>query len=224
MPDMRHFSVMAVALFGLALSGCVAAVSPSLTVIPGQGKTFANLQADDAICRGLTPQVPNVQNTGQPVQRLTATGAAAPITTTAGAGPVMAVTADQYYACMGQRGEYVVQETPEAYPAYPAYSEYAVYPYPAYSYPYPYPYPYPYYPYGLGYPYSGGYFGPSIGVGVGFGFGRFYGGHRWAGGGWHGGGWRGGGFRDGWRGGGGWHGGGGWRGGSRGHGGGGFHR
>ena len=163
-----------VAVAGLGLSGCVAAVpvTPTYTVIPGQGKTEANLRADDASCRGASP----------------------PASTTAGAATqATTVTADQYYQCMASRGEAVIQEQPQVYPAYayaaPAYVPYA---YPAVG---VYPYPYYGYGYGYGYPYGVGYFGPYVGFGVGFGYGGFYGrggygGFRGGYGGFHGGGYR----------------------------------
>ena len=149
MVEMRGCKAVVLGVAGLALSGCVAAVpvAPTYTVIPGQGKTEANLRADDATCRG----------------------APAAGSTTTTSTQASTVTADQYYACMASRGETVVQEQPRVYPAYaytaPAYVPYA---YPAVA-----AYPYPYF--GYGYPY--GYFGPYVGFGVGFGYGRFYGGH-----------------------------------------------
>ena len=184
---MRTARNLVVGMAGLALSGCVAAVpvAPTYTVIPGQGKTEANLRADDAVCRG------------------SSAGTAAAATTTQG----VAVTADQYYQCMASRGQAVIQEQPQAYPAYsyaaPAYVPYA---YPAVA---AYPYPYYGYGYGYGYPYGAGYFGPYVGFGVGFGYGRFYGGHGGFRGGYGYGGYRGG-YGGGFHGyGGGFHGGGG---------------
>ncbi len=146
---MRVSRSVLVGAAGLGLSGCVAAVpvQPTLTVIPGQGKTEANLRADDVACRGAAPQ--------------SATG-----TSSTPASQAPAVTADQYYACMASRGESVIQQQTQVYPAYayaaPAYVPYA---YPAVAYPYPY--------YGYGYPY--GYFGPYVGFGIGFRFGGSYG-------------------------------------------------
>lgn len=170
----RGSEALVVSLAVLALSGCVAAVpaQPTLTVIPGQGKTEANLRADDAACRGV------------PVTTSTAT------TIAPASQAALATTAEQYYACMASRGEAVIQEQPQPYPVYAGYAPYGA---PAYT-----PYPYYGYPYGYGYPYAGPYYGPFVGFGVGFGYGRFYrggggwhgGGYGWHGGGWHGGGWR----------------------------------
>ncbi len=165
MNEMHVCRTLAVGVVGLALSGCVAAVpvQPTLTVIPGQGKTEANLRADDAACRGAPVATTRAAN--------------APVTQ---ASPV---TADQYYACMASKGEDVVQQQPQAYAAYP----YAVPAYVPYAYPAVAAYPYPYYGYGYAYPYpyGVGYFGPYVGFGVGFGYGGFYG--RGFHGGYHGG-------------------------------------
>ena len=142
MVEMSGCKAVVLGVAGLALSGCVAAVpvAPTYTVIPGQGKTEANLRADDAACRG------------------------APA---AGSTQASSVTADQYYQCMASRGESVVQEQPRAYPAYayaaPAYVPYA---YPAVA-AYPYAYPDPYFGYGYPYGYFGPYVGFRVGFGYG---------------------------------------------------------
>ena len=192
---------VALAAAALALSGCVAAVptESSLTVIPGQGKTEADLRADDVICRSAS------NATGAPA------GTAGQLVTSASAAT--AVSADQYYACMAARGETVIEQRTAVVPAYAGYAYPA---YPAYGYGVPYAgYPYGYGGYGYGYPFYGPYYGPYAGFGVGFGFGRFYGGRGYYGGfhrGFGYGGYRGGygGFRGGY---GGYHGGGGFRGG-----------
>lgn len=175
---MHAFKAVILGGAAVTLSGCVAAVplAPTYTVVPGQGKTEANLRADDTTCRGSVP----------------VSTAAGSVGTTAQVAPV---TAEQYYGCMASRGEAVIQEQPQAYPVYAAAVPYA---YPAYA-AYPYGYGYPYGGYGYGYPYAGGYFGPYVGFGVGFGYGGFYGGRGYHHGGYgfHGGGYRGygGGFR-----------------------------
>ena len=166
MVEMRGCRALIVGVAGVALSGCVAAVpvAPSYTVIPGQGKTEANLRADDAACRGGAAPV--------------ATSGSQTASSAAPSRPASAVTADQYYQCMASRGEAVIQAQPQAYPAYayaaPAYA-YAAPAYAPYAYPAVAAYPYPYYAYGYGYPYDVGYFGPYVGFGIGFGYGGFHG-------------------------------------------------
>ena len=175
MAEMSRSTGVLFAAAALALGGCVAVpAQPTYTVIPGQGKTEANLRADDAACR----RAP----------------AAATTTRTAEAP---AVTAEQYYACMASRGEAVIEEVPRAYPAYaytaPAYVPYA-YP-PVVAYPYAYP--------GYLYPYGAGYVGPYVGFGIGFGYGGLYGGRAFHRIGYGYGGYRGfreGGFHEGFRG------------------------
>lgn len=185
MIDITRYRHFAVALAGLGLTGCVAAVpvQPVYTVIPGQGKTEANLHADDTACR-VVPAATTVE-------------AAVP------------VTEGQYYTCMASRGEAVIQEQAQGYPAYgaapyvvPAYAAY-----PAYGYPYGYGYPYyggyygPYVGFGVGFGF--GRFGGYGGYGGYRGFGGGYGGHRGYGGGYGGyrgygggyGGYHGGGYR-----------------------------
>ncbi len=136
----------------LALAGCVA--SGPLTVIPGQGRSYADLQRDDTACRAA------------PVAATATTTATAGAASTAAAAP-----AGDYYRCMQSRGNLLV-----AHDAAPAYA----YGYPAgYGYGYAYPAAYPYYgyPYYAGYPY-GGFYGPALGLGIGIGIGSaFYVGH-----------------------------------------------
>ncbi len=147
-----------------ALGGCVA--EAPLSVAPGQGKTYADFQRDDAACR---------------------TGPAAPATgsvsTPATATAQTAAPEGTYYQCMAAKGDMVIANRAVAYPAYPAYAGYPYpYAYPAYGYPFGYPY---------GYPYSAAYLGPYVGLGVGIGIGGYYGGRGWHGGdrgGYHGGG------------------------------------
>lgn len=137
MASTRPWTSCALAGAGLALSGCVAA---PLTVVPGQGRSYAQFQSDDAACR------------------------AAPATTQATAS---ATTASAYYQCMSARGNLVVADRTVAYPAYLG-APYYAYPYPAYPYSYAYPsYPYGYpYPPPPVRPYVG--FGLGIGFGRGW--------------------------------------------------------
>ena len=160
--------VIVVGLMGLALSGCVAAVpvQPTLTVIPGQGKTEANLRADDAACR------------------------------VAPAGTAATISESQYYSCMASKGESVVQEQAQAYPAYGtvpyAGVPYVVPAYAAYGYPYGYGYPYyggyygPFVGFGVGFGFGHFGYGGYRGFG-GYGYRGGYGGGY---GGFHGGGFR----------------------------------
>ena len=150
-----------------ALGGCVS--EAPLSVAPGQGKTYADFQRDDAACR-VTPAAP-------------VTGSATTPATAQAAAPEA-----NYYQCMSAKGDMVIANRTVAYPAY------AAYPYP-YAYPgFGYPYAYPYY----GYPGSAAYLAPYVGLGIGIGIGGgYYGGGRgYYGGGrdFHGG-YRGGGYR-----------------------------
>ncbi|MDP9097055.1 MAG: hypothetical protein M3N26_10995 [Pseudomonadota bacterium] len=143
----RALRLMVMAGTITALAGCV---NPALTVVPGQGKSYSDLQRDDAACRA-TPVT-----TGQ---------AATPT-----AGTSASVDRGDYYTCMAAHGQSVIEQRPAAYPIYAAYP---VYPY-AYAYPYPYPYGYPFY---AGYPFASPYYGPYGALGIGFGVGSgFYGG------------------------------------------------
>lgn len=119
------------------LGGCVA--TPLLSVVPGQGKSYADLQRDDAACR------------------------AAPVAATTAPATATATTSPAYYQCMAARGELVVANRTAAYPAYAA-TPYYPYAYPAYGYPY-YGYPYsaaylaPYVGLGIGLGFGGGFYG-----------------------------------------------------------------
>ncbi|HYZ61233.1 MAG TPA: hypothetical protein VE650_02180 [Acetobacteraceae bacterium] len=134
---LRIWGLAGLAGVGLALSGC----APSLVALPGQGKTYAQFVADDALCRGAPAGSAPQTGSTQPAQ-------------TEGSR----VTGTQYFQCMAARGHTVVSAA-RAYP-------YAY----GYPYPYPYGYPYygyydPWY-----YPYWGAY-GFAIGIGPGWGWG-----------------------------------------------------
>jgi hypothetical protein len=147
----------AIAAVGAALGGCVAE-APALSVAPGQGKSYADLQRDDAACRA------SVAPATAPSAAVTAPGSTAPV-----------ASGSNYYQCMQARGELIVANRPVPYPVYAgSYAPYYGYSYyggPYYGYPY---YGYPYY----GYPYPATYVGPYVGIGIGFGFGGGYG-HGW---------------------------------------------
>ena len=152
------WSLAGVAATAALLGGCVAATP--LSVAPGQGKSYTDLQRDDAACRA-TPAA-----AGQP----TASTAAAP--------------AGNYYQCMATKGELVVANQTVAYPGYVGYP-YA-YAAPFYGYPYyGYPYPATYLGLGFGFGYGGGFYHGGY-FHEGYRGGYFHGGYR--GGEFHGGG------------------------------------
>src|SRR4051812_26131809 len=99
MSNMRPWKLAVVAGAGLALSGCAA---EPLTVAPGQGKSYAAFQADDAACRAAPAAA-----------AATTTGASTPQTTAS-------VSARDYYQCMSARGDLVVATRTVAYPVYAA--------------------------------------------------------------------------------------------------------
>jgi hypothetical protein len=152
-------------------------------VVPGQGKTEAAFQQDEAICQQHAISHTGYGDASQPPP----TSAAAPATGVV-ASPGQPSQDVSFMQCMAARGDIVQMGSPGGYP---------------YGYNAPYPYPYAY-GYGYGYP----YFYPDYDVvfgGVGFfhhGFfrsGFHHGGFR---GGFHGGGFHGGGFHGGGHGGG----------------------
>ncbi len=184
----------------LALGGCVVATQPALVASPGQGKSQASFQQDEASCR---------QQASQAAYASPGAGAPPVDTTTRSGNAASWQRYDTAYAqCIAGHGDTV---QPLAYA--PGYGGYA-YPYGGYAYGYPYPYGYGY-PFGFVYPgYFGGFY-PGIGFGFGyggFGYGRFgYGYGRGFGYGGYGHGFGGGFGHGGFGGGGGFHGGGGHR-------------
>ena len=186
----RRWASLAGAAIGLA--GCYAPPPEPLVVLPGQGKSYQQFQADDSACRPAA-------HVGSGVGLGSAAGPTTTVQPTAGqqnGGPDLYAQENlAYLQCMAAHGNNVVP-VPRAYP-YPAYT----YGYTAYA-------PWAWGPAYWGWP---GYYGLAVALSP------WYGGWGWHGGGWNGGwgGWRGGGWNGGWGGGGfragGW--GGGWGGG-----------
>jgi len=173
----------AAAVAVLALGGCVAALppGPSVTVMPGPGKSFEAFRADDGTCRQFAAQQAGIAPADAANQSLVgsaavgtvlgaATGAAIGAGSGLALGTASGVDAAQYAGastqqrydigyvqCMSAKGESVPQmpapQTAYAAPPYP-------YPYAAYPYYAPYPYYYP--------GYDPGWYGPRFGFGFGF--------------------------------------------------------
>ena len=74
------------------VGGCVS--NTPLSVAPGAGKSYADLERDDAACRAAAAGAATASTTAQPTT---------------------------YYQCMSARGEMVIANRPVAYPAYAGY-------------------------------------------------------------------------------------------------------
>ena len=193
---MRGIRAGAAVIALLSLAGCVVAppTGPSVAVMPGQGKSFDNFQADDASCRQYAAQQTGIAPADAANQSLigsaavgTVLGAAAGAAIGAAAGNPAAgaaigagsgavlgtgagLGAAQYSGDSAQYRydlgyEQCMSAKGNSVPQPAAQTAYAPGYAPGYAYA-----PYPYYPAYYPYYYGGPWYGPGIGIGFGFGF------------------------------------------------------
>lgn len=189
---MLRLAVLPVIAGALALAGCVVAppTGPTITALPGKGKSLEAFQRDDATCRQYASQAIGYGSPAEAAQQSAVNSAALGTVLGAAAGAALgaatgnpaagaAFGAGSGLLVGGASGanaaQYSAATLQQQYDRSYAQCMYAsgnsvpanagaasAYAYYPYAYPYPYPYPYP------------PVYGPPVSIGLGFGFG----GHR----------------------------------------------